>query len=263
MTHISPGLDELLTMALSLAQEAGAITLQHFGGVLSSETKDDGTPVTEADRAAETLLRTRIEDRFPDHGILGEEFGETNSGSSVRWILDPIDGTRSFKRGVPLYGVLIGIEMDGDPVVGVAHFPALNETVGAAVGHGCHWNGRRTRVSKVASLSEAAALTTDPVELLEGPPARGWERLVRETSLARTWGDCYGHILVATGRAEIMVDPVLSPWDAAPFVPILQEAGGRFTDLEGTVRTDGGSGISTNGILHGEILEILQGRDGS
>jgi len=258
----SSELDDILSLALEIAQEAGALTLTHFGGVLESETKKDGTPVTVADRAAESLLRERIQDRFPGHGILGEEFGETDPGSSVRWILDPIDGTRSFQRGVPLYGVLIGVEVEGRPVVGVAHFPALGETVGAAVGHGCTWNGRPARVSSVADLAEAAALTTDPMELLEGPLAKGWERLVRQVSLVRSWGDAYGHALVATGRAEIMVDPILSPWDAAPFLPILHEAGGRFTDRGGKPRMDGGSGISTNGILHDWVLETLQSRGG-
>lgn len=260
MNHEHSELGRLLEVAHELAIEAGAITLKHFGSVLSSDTKGDGTPVTEADRAAETRMRDRIGAKFPNHGILGEEFGETNPGASIRWILDPIDGTRSFVRGVPLYGVLLGIEIDGRPAVGVAHFPALNETVGAALGHGCTWNGRPARVSKVDTLGAAAALTTDPVELLEGPAAAGWETLVRETSLARTWGDCYGHILVATGRAEIMVDPILSPWDAAPFVPILTEAGGRFTDRDGNARFDGGSGISTNGLLHDQVLALLRGK---
>lgn len=250
-------LGELLRMAQELAQEAGAITLQYFGTVLDSDTKGDGTPVTEADRNAERLLREKIGERFPSHGILGEEFGETNPGASFRWILDPIDGTRSFVRGVPLYGVLIGIEVEGNPALGVAHFPALGETVAAALGQGCFWNGRPARVSKVSNLAEAAALTTEPADLLEGPAGAGWDHLVRTVSLARSWGDCYGHILVATGRAEIMVDPVLSPWDAAPFVPILSEAGGRFTDLRGEARSDGGSGVSTNGLLHQQVLTIL------
>lgn len=252
-------LGHLLTVAQELAVQAGAVTLKHFGNVLASDTKGDGTPVTEADRAAEALMRKEIGAQFPTHGILGEEFGEANPGAPIRWILDPIDGTRTFVRGVPLYGVLIGIEVDGKPAVGVAHFPALNEIVAAALGHGCSWNGRPARVSDVDTLPNAAALTTDPVELLEGPAAAGWETLVRETSLARTWGDCYGHILVATGRAEIMVDPILSPWDAAPFVPILTEAGGRFTDREGNARFDGGSGISTNGLLHDQVLSLLRG----
>ncbi len=251
-------LEKLFDDALRWAREAGAITLHHFGTVLSSDTKGDGTPVTIADRAAEKFLRDKIVKEYPDHGILGEEFGETNPGAPVRWILDPIDGTRSFVRGVPIYGVLVGVELDGVPTVGVAHFPALRETVGAARGHGCLWNGRPARVSSIQVLSEAAALTTDPAELLEGPVAQGWEALVRETSLARTWGDCYGHVLVATGRAEIMIDPILSPWDAAPFVPILEEAGGRFTDLAGAPRLDGGSGISTNGLLHDQVLQLMQ-----
>jgi histidinol phosphatase-like enzyme (inositol monophosphatase family) len=254
----TPELGRLLDAALRWAREAGVITLHHFGTSLSSDTKGDGTPVTIADRTAETLLRQKIATEYPDHGILGEEFGETNPGARIRWILDPIDGTRSFVRGVPIYGVLIGVEVDGVPAVGVAHFPALRETVGAARGHGCLWNGRPAQVSSIQTLSEAAALTTDPVELLEGPIAQGWEALVRATSLARTWGDCYGHILVATGRAEVMIDPVLSPWDAAPFVPILEEAGGRFTDLTGVPRLDGGSGISTNGLLHDQVLRLLQ-----
>jgi histidinol-phosphatase len=254
-------LDELLQVAQELAWSAGRITLEHFGRMLDSQTKGDGTPVTLADRAAEAHLREEIGRRYPDHGILGEEFGETNSGAPVRWILDPIDGTRSFMRGVPLYGVLLGVEVEGTPAVGVAHFPALGETVAAATGLGCHWNGRRARVSSVSDLAAAAVLTTDPLPLLDDPMAPGWERLVRTTSLARTWGDCYGHALVATGRADVMVDPILSPWDAAPFFTILQEAGGRFTDRNGAERLDGGSGISSNGILHARILEILSGRE--
>jgi histidinol phosphatase-like enzyme (inositol monophosphatase family) len=257
----SPG--ALLSLAQELAVEAGSVTLEIFGSVLVAETKGDGTPVTIADRAAERLLRERILARFPHHGILGEEFGEENPGASIRWILDPIDGTRSFIRGVPLFGVLVGIEVEGEPTIGVAHFPALGETVTAALGEGCFWNGRGSRVSAVSQLAEAAALTTDPAELLEGPMAKGWRRLVRSVSLARSWGDCYGHILVATGRAEIMVDPILSPWDAAPFVPILREAGGAFTDKEGVPRADGGSGISTNGILHHQVLSLLRGEGAS
>lgn len=257
MDSVEQQLGDLLTLALEISKEAGEITLQHFGSVLTSETKGDGTPVTMADRAAETHLRDRIGRQFPDHGILGEEFGETNPGAPVRWILDPIDGTRSFVRGVPLYGVLIGVEVHGNPAVGVAHFPVLGETVGAATGKGCWWNGKPARVSAVDTLSDSAVMATEPADLLEGQVGAGWERLVRETSLARTWGDCYGHILVATGRAEIMIDPILAPWDAAPFLPILSEAGGMFTDLKGRARLDGGSGISTNGLLHEEVLALL------
>lgn len=250
-----------LGAAESFARAAGDLTLHHFGGVLKAEAKGDGSPVTIADREAEAYLRERISSRFPDHGILGEEFGEERAGAAVRWILDPIDGTRSFMRGVPLYGVLIGIEAEGEPVVGVAHFPALSgEMVSAARGMGCRWDGRPARVSTVSRLADAALLTTDPERILATPgPGPGWRRLARRVSVTRTWGDAWGHALVATGRAEIMVDPVLSPWDAAPLLTILTEAGGSFTDLGGHPGIHGGSGVSTNGLLHAAVLAELRG----
>jgi histidinol phosphatase-like enzyme (inositol monophosphatase family) len=242
-----------------MAVEAGDVTLQHFGGILQADTKADGSPVTVADRAAETLLRERIGSLFPEHGILGEELGRTNPEAPVQWILDPIDGTRAFTRGVPIFGVLVGVFFEGAPILGVAHFPALRETLAGALGCGSEWNGRQARVSEVADLSGAAVLTTDLEEILKRPGLdRAWEDLVRDTSISRTWGDCYGHALVATGRAEVMIDPILSPWDSAPFVPILKEAGGIFTDLEGTAEGTLLSGLSTNGLLHQAILERLQ-----
>lgn len=252
-------LRDWLEAAELFARAAGDLTLHHFGGVLAADAKGDGSPVTVADREAEALLRARIRSRFPGHGILGEEFGEEGEGSSVRWILDPIDGTRSFMRGVPLYGVLIGIEAEGEPVVGVAHFPALmGETVAAARGLGAWWNGRPAQVSRVGRLDGAALLTTDPERVLASPgTGPGWRRLSRRVALCRSWGDAWGHALVATGRAEAMVDPVLSSWDAAPLHTILEEAGGRFTDLQGRLGIHGGSGLSTNGLLHGEILREL------
>lgn len=252
-------LADLLEAARTFAREAGAVTLRYFGPGLDHERKPDGTPVTRADREAERLLRERIAARFPDHGILGEEEGEIRPGASIRWIVDPIDGTKSFMRGVPLYGVLVGVEVDGEPVVGVAHFPALGETVAAARGLGCRWNGRPCRVSAVDDMARAAVLTTDPERILREPAGAGWSRLQARAALARTWGDCWGHILVATGRAEVMVDPVLSPWDAAPLLPILTEAGGRFTDLAGAATVHGGSGVSSNGVLHDRVLEVLAG----
>jgi histidinol-phosphatase len=248
---------EYLTAADAFAKEAGTVILRHFGGRVAHESKPDGTPVTLADREAERLLRERISERFPDHGILGEEEGEIRPGAAVRWIVDPIDGTLSFMRGVPLYGVLLGIEVDGEPVVGVAHFPALSETVSAGRGLGCRWNGRPCRVSEVDDLRRALVLTTDPKGIVDGPVGPGWRDLLRTAALARTWGDCYGHALVATGRADVMVDPALSAWDAAPLLTILAEAGGRFTDLGGDESIHGGSGVSSNGALHEEVLDLL------
>jgi histidinol phosphatase-like enzyme (inositol monophosphatase family) len=249
---------EILEAARGFALEAGEVTMRYFGGIVDSEAKGDGSPVTIADREAERLIRERVATRFSDHGVLGEEFPPTNEGARVRWILDPIDGTRSFMRGVPLYGVLIGVEVDGEPVVGVAHFPALHETVSAGKGLGCRWNGEPCAVSRVESLEQALTTTTDVERILSRPQGPGWRRIQQESSFSRTWGDCYGHILVATGRSEVHVDPVLSPWDAGPLLTILEEAGGRFTSLEGEATIHGGSGISSNGILHDRILDMLR-----
>lgn len=251
---------ELGELAASWAQEAGRLTLGYFGGRVDAEAKGDGSPVTRADREAETLLRSRIGERFPTHGILGEEFGEDRPGADIRWILDPIDGTRSFARGVPLYGVLVGVEVEGEPVAGVVHFPALSETVWAARGHGCIWNGVPCRVSEERRLDQSLVLTTDEEAFRQRADAQGWAALGKEAHMVRSWGDCYGHALVATGRAEVMVDPVLSAWDSAPLLTILTEAGGTFTSLEGDITHLGGSGISTNGHLHPQVLELLATR---
>lgn len=250
---------ELLHTAIGFAQEAGEVTLQHFGGVIAADAKGDGSPVTVADREAESLLRRRIAERWPEHGILGEEMGSVRDDAELCWIVDPIDGTRSFMRGVPLYGVLVGVEsrIEG-PLVGVAHFPALGETVAAGRGLGCRWNGRPCQVSGVGALERSLLLTTDTVRLGAGREGPGFRELAAGAGMVRSWGDCYGHILVATGRAEVMIDPILSPWDAAPLLTILTEAGGRFTDLDGAATIHGRSGVSTNGLLHDTVLERLR-----
>ena len=239
--------------------EAGQITLQHYGGKIEADSKGDGTPVTAADRAAEERLRKLIEREWPDHGILGEEFGETRAAAPIRWILDPIDGTKAFMRGVPLYGVLIGIEVEREPVVGVAHFPALGEMVAAAKGHGCVLDRKPVTVSGCSRIEDALMCATNIQSSVEGPFSDGMSRVVRAVKYARGWGDCYGHVLVATGRADIMIDPELNVWDAAPLLTIVTEAGGKFTDVEGNETIYGGSGISTNGLLHDEVLELYRG----
>ena len=214
--------------------------------------------MTIADREAEELIRRRLEKRYPDHGVLGEEYGESNQGARVRWILDPIDGTRSFMHGVPLYGVLIGVEVEGEAAVGVTYFPPLNEIVAAGRGLGCTWNGEPCRVSKVPRIEEAVVCTTDVERLLSKPIGTGWRRLQQRCAFSRTWGDCYGHALVATGRIECQVDPVMKPWDAGPFLTIVTEAGGKFTTLAGEATLHGGSGVSTNGLIHEEVLRVLR-----
>ncbi len=242
-----------------MAHEAGQVTLKYFGGIVDHDAKGDGSPVTIADREAERLIRSRVEARWPEHSILGEEYGESNEGARVRWILDPIDATRSFMRGVPLYGVLIGIEVDGESAVGVAHFPPLRETVAAGRGLGCTWNGEPCRVSAVDRLEGAVVCTTDVERILSRAQGAGWRKLQQTVAFSRTWGDCYGHALVATGRIEAQVDPVMAPWDAGPFLTIATEAGGAFTTLDGRATLHGGSGVSSNGVLHEALLEMLRG----
>ncbi len=252
-------LNQLLDFAQESAWQAGKLTLAYFGTGVVPELKADQSPVTIADRQAEERLRAMICARFGDHAVLGEEYGETNPGARYRWILDPIDGTKSFVQGVPLYGVLIGLERDGEPVLGVCYFPALNEMVAAARGEGCTLNGRRVRVSEVDRVADAVLVASDAESFATYGRAEAYDALRANARFTRTWGDCYGHVLVASGRAEIMLDPVMNPWDCAALLPIVQEAGGTFTDWTGTPTIHGGSAISTNGLLLDEVMQAVGG----
>jgi histidinol-phosphatase len=252
-------LRDTLDFAVHVAWRAGRAAFAHYQTGVASESKVDESPVTTADREAEDIARRLIAERYPDDGLLGEERGELRAGAARRWVLDPIDGTRTFVRGVPLFGVLIALEADGDAVLGVMHFPALAESVYAARGLGCWWNGQPARVSATARLDEALVVTTD-VEHIERVGRRdGWNRLRAAAGLTRTWGDCYGYALVATGRAEAMLDPVLSIWDAAALAPIIAEAGGRFTSWDGADDYRAGSGVATNGALADAVRHTLAG----
>lgn len=251
-----PSLKDLLAVATEAAYLGGKRTLAYFGTGVSVETKADSTPVTCADREAEQVIRARIQRSFPSHSIIGEEGGETAGDSRYRWIIDPIDGTKTFIHGVPFYGVLIGIEISGEASVGVIYMPAFDEMVCAAKGLGCQWNGRNARVSDVAQLKDAVLLTTSVTSATARSDA--YDRLAAQTKMQRTWGDCYGYVLVATGRAEIMLDPRMNPWDCAPMLPILQEAGGHFTTWEGKPTIWGSDGMATNASLHQQVLAVLQ-----
>lgn len=253
----APRLQEILEVALEAAQAGGARTLAYFNAGTAVEWKGDGSPVTAADREAERAMRAVIGRAFPTHAILGEEEGETAGTAPYRWIIDPLDGTRTFVRGVPLYGTLVGVEVEGEPVVGVVHLPALGETVAAARGEGCTWNGRPCRVSAVDRLDQALLLVTD--ERVARARSGAYDRLVARTALQRTWADCYGYALVATGRAEVALDPIMNVWDCAALLPIVAEAGGRFTDWRGRPTIHGGEAVATNGRLHAEVLGLLDG----
>lgn len=249
-------LQDLFGFAQEIAWEAGRSTLGHFQRELAVDVKDDASPVTVADREAEQIMRRSIAARFPGHDVQGEEFGDDGRGSSHRWILDPIDGTRSFISGVPLYSTLVGLEIDGEVAVGVAYFPALGEMMAAAVGLGCWWNGRPARVSTVSRLDQALLVYTDVGEIAAERPG-AWDRLQAATRLQRGFADAYGGCMVATGRADLAIDGIMKPWDCAALLPIVREAGGTFTDWNGTTTISGGNGLSTNGPLLESVLEVL------
>ena len=249
----------LLEFAVEVAWRAGRVALGHYQTGIAAQTKPDASPVTEADRAAEMLVRDLIETKFPHDGIVGEEFGEVRSGARRRWIVDPIDGTRTFVHGVPLFGCLLALEEDHEPVIGVMYFPALEETIYGARGEGAWWNGRRALVSDVVNLESALILTTDLDNIDRQGYGDGFQRLRGSGAMLRTWGDCYGHALVATGRAEVMLDPIMSVWDAAALKPIIDEAGGVFTSWDGTATHNGGSAVATNAALAREVRTLLNG----
>jgi len=250
-----------LDFAIDAAWQAGQLTLAHFQTGVAFERKADMSPVTVADKGAEQLLRRLIESRFPDHAIVGEEFGETSRDSAYCWIIDPIDGTFAFIHGVPLYGVLIGLEIEGETVVGVAYFPGMGEMLAAARGEGCRWNGRPAHVSNESRLDQALLVYTDAAQFAKQGRADAWARLQAATRNQRGWSDCYGYALVATGRAEIMLDPIMNPWDCAALLPIAQEAGGTFTDWDGKASIYSGNAISTNGALFEQVMKIVQLHD--
>lgn len=251
-------LSSMLAFAHQLAWQAGKITLRYFQSDLTIEHKADASPVTIADREAEAFLRAALSARYPDHAILGEEEGLSGgAGATYRWILDPIDGTKTFVRAVPLYGVMIGLLREGQPILGVVHMPALNEFVYAAQGLGCWWNGRPCRVSSVATLNTSLVVATIAHGYERYGKAEAFRRVVDACGIFRTWGDCYGHLLVATGRAEVALDPVMSLWDAAALLPILNEAGGTFTDWQGFPTIEREEGISTNGLVRDQLLRCV------
>ena len=241
------------------AYEAGRITLDHFLTGVKVEYKTDNTPVTAADLQAEEMIRGRIEKNYPGHAIVGEEYGLKESESAThRWFIDPIDGTKSFMRGVPLYGVLIGLEIEGRIEAGAAYFPALNEMIAAASGLGCWWNGRRARVSKISSLSQAVVTCTSTQNIAKFGRQGAWDRFLERCYFQAGWGDAYGYLLVATGRVELMLDPIINLWDCGPFPPILREAGGYFGDWQGVETIYGGEAMATTQALLPEVLELIQ-----
>ncbi len=266
MTDPDADIQGRLELAISLARRAGQLTLEYFQqDTLSVERKADNSPVTIADRRAEQLLREEIRRQFRDDAIVGEEFGEQPGTSGYRWILDPIDGTKSFISGVPLYGTLIGIEHRQEAVAGVIEMPALQECVYAARGGGAWYiqgaqPPRPTRVSARAKLADGLFVTSQVDSFWARGAAEVYLALEKQAYITRTWGDCYGYLLVATGRAEVMVDPILNIWDAAAVQPIIEEAGGAFTDWQGQPTIYSGEAIGCNRLVLDAVLAITRRR---
>ena len=263
-------IESRLEFAVHIARQAGLHTLTKFRAAgLEVQRKSDGSPVTDADREAEQLLRQLIQDRFPDDAILGEEFGDSAGNSRFRWVLDPIDGTKSFVSGVPLYATLVAVLHDDTPALGVIFAPAVDEMIYASTDQGCwHVVGKskpqRAQVSRVSTLAEALFVTTS-VKAFSTDRTLDchtvFDQLQKSCRLTRTWGDAFGYLLVATGRAEVMIDPKLSLWDAAALAPVIEEAGGKFCDWQGRATVHSGEALATNAALAEEVLAILRARE--
>jgi histidinol-phosphatase len=247
-----------LAFALQLADLADAITVERFqADDLVVETKPDLTPVTEADRAVERALRKRIGEERPGHGVVGEEFGADQAGG-VRWILDPIDGTKNYLRGIPVWATLIALEREGRVEVGVVSAPALHRRWWAARGEGAFADGRPIHVSRIAELSDAVLSHASFTSWEEHGLGEQFLTLVRSCWRTRGFGDFWSHMLVAEGVVDLAVEPEVALWDLAALQVIVEEAGGRFTDLGGTPTPAGGSVVTTNGRLHDQVLTTLR-----
>jgi myo-inositol-1(or 4)-monophosphatase len=248
---------ELWSFAGQLADRASELLRgYHARPATEIEIKPDGSPVTVADKECELHLRRWIAERYPAHGVIGEEFGRDRDDAEFVWILDPIDGTKSFIPRVPLYGLLFGLIYQGVPFLGVIDQPVTRQRV---IGDGSQtlYNGHPARVGAKRELSDALLLTTDVKNVAKYQNAAAWERLVARAGLFRTWGDCYGHLMVAAGLGDIMADPVLSPWDLIPLLPVLRGAGAAVSDWKGGDPLAGGNIIAANPWLHEQTLAIL------
>jgi histidinol phosphatase-like enzyme (inositol monophosphatase family) len=249
-------ISELKQFAKRLADESGKIIRQYFRTDILIEKKQDSSPVTIADKKAEELMRNMIMKEYPEHGILGEEFGAHNSDSEYQWILDPIDGTKSFICGALTFGTLIALLKNNEPVIGVINQPVINEfLIGDSLT--AELNGRRVHTKACNELSNAVLLTTDQINIEQYQDFDKFNKLVHKVKLYRQWGDCYGYYLVATGYADIMIDPIMSVWDSMALIPVIRGAGGTITDYQGNDPVKGKSIIASAGNIHNEVIKLL------
>ena len=249
-------LTEFKNFTKILTRASSEIIKTYFRTKVSVESKSDHSPVTIADKKAEEVIRELISKNFPDHGIVGEEFGETNKDAEYIWILDPIDGTKSFICGAYSFGTLIGLLKNGQPILGVYNHPILNDFL---IGDNIttEINGTNTKVRECNSLADAVILTTDHLNIEKYQNIEKFNQLIKEVKLYRNWGDCYGYYLLSTGYADIMIDPIMSPWDILPLIPIIKGAGGVITDYQGNDPVKGKSAVASSSAIHSEIISLL------
>jgi histidinol-phosphatase len=245
-----------LAFAHLLADRAAEIAMGFYQGGFDVRTKPDSTPVTEADLAVEAMVRARLAEEFPGDAILGEEHGMAGSGSRT-WVVDPIDGTKNFAAGIQIWATLLALVVDGEPVVGVVGAPALGERYGAAEGSGATLNGEPIHVSDRSSVAECLVAHASLGDWRSGRWAAGFDSLTSEAARTRGFGDFWGHVLVARGAADVMVEAELRTWDWAALAPVVREAGGRMTQLDGRAPEDHGSVLATNGAVHDEVVRLF------
>lgn len=239
-----------------MSRESSDIIKKHFRTFINVESKSDSSPVTIADKLSEEKMRELINREFPSHGIVGEEFGNENPDAEYVWVLDPIDGTKSFISGALSFGTLIALLKNGKPIIGVINHPILDEfLVGDNVS--TFLNGNKVQIRKCNSISEATLLTTDHLNIQKYQNKNGFENLIQKTKLYRNWGDCYGYYLLATGFADIMIDPIMSVWDSMALIPIINGAGGMITDYQGNDPVIGNSIVASNKVIHSEVIKLL------
>ena len=249
-------LDRFKTFAKHLADISGSIISSYFRTHVSVDSKSDSSPVTVADKKAEEIMREEIISEFPNHGVVGEEFGEYNSTAEYKWILDPIDGTKSFISGTVTFGTLIALVKNEEPILGVINQPVLGEFL-IGDNNSCELNGVKTAVRNLENLSEATLLTTDHLNIKKYQDIKKFENLLEKVKLYRNWGDCYGYYLLATGYADIMIDPIMNIWDLMALIPVLRGAGGIITDYHGDNPLKGDSIIASSPALHKQVIDIL------
>ena len=254
--HVKSELNEYKSFIKAVTSETGKIIKKYFRTNISIDTKEDNTQVTIADIATEELIRKMIEKEFPDHGIIGEEFGTINESAEYKWVIDPIDGTISFICGAITFGTLISLLKNGEPILGVFHQPILDELL---IGDNkiTQLNDVNVKVKDIDNLSDAILLTTDHLNVEKYQNIEKFEKLIRKVKLYRQWGDCYGYYLVASGFAHIMIDPIMSYWDTMALIPIINGAGGIITDYQGNDPVRGESIIAASPSIHKKIIEAL------